>query len=378
MSALLPIFLIVLVDLLAMMMIVPLLPFYAQRFGASPVEIGLLASSFAVCQLVAAPLLGRLSDRVGRRPVLVLSQLGTCLGFVLMLFATKLWVLFLARVIDGVTAGNLPIAQAYIADATPPGARARAFGIIGVAFGLGLVLGPAASGLLASYDWNYPILCAAALSFLSMIVTWTVLPPETARSTEERAGALSTLTGYFKSRAVAPLLLQFFVFVFAFAYFAQGLGLFAQGRFTYGPTEIGYLMAYCGVLGIVIQGFLIGRLARRFGEARLARLGFLADAGGYLALGLATTPEGLVAACTLFSFGNSTLRPSLTSLISQRVRREDQGAVLGITGSLQSVGQIVAPPLGGLLIERGWLTGWGVVLAAIAGLGFFTASGKET
>jgi multidrug resistance protein len=383
-SPLVPIFLIVLVDMLAMMMIVPLLPFYAQHFDASAVAIGFLASSFAICQLVASPVLGKLSDRFGRRPVLIFSQAGTLLGLLLMAFANQLWILFAARIIDGITAGNLPLAQAAIADVTAPKDRARAFGIIGVAFGIGLILGPAVSGLLAAYDWVYPIYCAAGLSFLSIVTTWFLLPeapppagtPENAGESWLRRGVLGALSffGLFKRPALAFLLGQFFVFVFAFAYFAQGIGLFSQGRLTwagepFGPTEVGLTFAYCGVLGIVIQGRLIGRLVSWLGESRLVQVGFFCDVTGYAVLGFSSNLLIFLLACTLFSFGNSTLRPSLTSLVTQRAGRAEQGAVLGVMGSLQSIGQVVAPPLGGVLIDGELLTWWGLGLSLICVLG---------
>lgn len=352
--ALIPIFLIVLVDMLAMMMIVPLLPFYAERFGANPIEIGFLASSFAIFQLFASPFLGSLSDRIGRKPVLILSQAGTFLGFILMASASSLWMLFVARIVDGITAGNLPIAQACIADVTEPGDRARAFGIIGVAFGLGLVLGPAVSGLLAAKSLLYPVYAAAGLSALSMLVTFFLLPDVRAAGATERA----RVSDFFQRSTLAPLLFQFLLFVFVFAYFAQNLALFCQGRFGFGPTEVGYAFAYCGVLGVLIQGVLMGRLVRVFGESRLVKMAFLADILGYGLLGFSGSLPMLYLSCTLFSIGNSTLRPVLTSLITQRVSKNEQGAVLGLTGSLQSFGQVVAPPIGAIFIQQEMLTLW--------------------
>ena len=163
-SPLLPIFLIVVVDVLGLTSMLPLLPFYAEHFGASPVVVGLLISSYALCQLVAGPILGQISDRVGRKPVLTVSQLGTFAGFLVLAWAPSLWVVFLARIIDGLTAGNLSIAQAYIADVTAPKDRAKSFALIGIAFGIGFLIGPGASGYLTHhYGYRVPIFCAAAL-----------------------------------------------------------------------------------------------------------------------------------------------------------------------------------------------------------------------
>jgi MFS family permease len=186
-------------------------------------------------------------------------------------------------------------------------------------------------------------------------------------------GALS-LFGLFKRPALGLLLGQFFVFVFAFAYFAQGIGLFSQGRLTwagrpFGPTEVGLTFAYCGALGIVIQGGLIGRLVSWMGERRLVQVGFFCDVMGYAVLAFASNLLLFLLACTLFSCGNSALRPSLTSLVTQRAGRAEQGAVLGVLGSLQSIGQVVAPPLGGALIDAELLTWWGLGLSLICVLG---------
>ena len=366
-----PIFLVVLVDLLAMMMIVPLLPFYAQKFGASATEIGLLASSYAVCQLFASPLLGALSDRVGRKRVLLITQIAALIGFVVMGLAHSLKLLFVSRIIDGIAAGNLPLAQAAVVDLTPPDKRAKAFGIIGVAFGIGLVLGPAISGWLAAYNWSYPIYAGAFLACISIVSTWVLFPKGGVNPTHEVKTAISD-----GGKGLRTLLVQFFIFVLAFAYFAQGLPLVVQARFNFGPTEVGFLFAYCGVLGIVVQGILIGHLVKRWGEARLVVFGFILDVVGYFLLGYVTEIEGIIFASTLFSVGNSFLRPSLTSLISQSVPEHSQGKVLGLTGSLQSAAHIFAPPLGGLLIDAQRFLLWSIALASISGAGFFMNRGQ--
>ena len=175
-SPLLPIFLIVVVDILGFTIVLPLLPFYAERLGASPTVVGMLVAMYAVCQLVSGPILGQLSDRFGRRPVLLISQAGTLAGFVMMAFAGSLWLVFLARAIDGATAGNLSTAQAYISDVTKPEERARSFAIIGVAFGFGFLVGPGITASLAHYSYQAPLWAASALSLTSIVFTFFLLP----------------------------------------------------------------------------------------------------------------------------------------------------------------------------------------------------------
>src|ERR1700730_12987025 len=279
-SPLLPIFLVVLVDVLGLTILLPLLPFYAEHFGASPTVVGLLVSTYALCQLVAGPVLGQISDQVGRKPVLAVSQIGTLAGFLVLAFAPNLFFVFLARVIDGLTAGNLSIAQAYIADVTAPKERARAFAVIGIAFGIGFLVGPGASGYLSThYGYHVPILCAAALSLLSILGTSFLLsatPPrpeglQPASALQELEAPVApggkrlrifdwgTYVQYFRRPVLGGLLAEFFLFAFAFATFTAGFALFAERRFTwhgvpFGPKEVGYVFMYSGLLGILLQG----------------------------------------------------------------------------------------------------------------------------
>jgi MFS family permease len=386
---LLAIFLIVLVDVLGLTIILPLLPLYAERFDASPHTIGILYATFALCALVSGPILGQISDRTGRKPLLALSQLGTFAGFVLLAEARSLWMLFAARIIDGLTAGNLSLAQAYIADVTEPKNRAKSFALIGIAFGIGFFIGPAISGLLAHGDMRRPIYLAAGLSALSVAATLVLLPrSEPARAGDgagdgpagRRLGLLSwsRYGDYFRRPGLGSLLLQFFAFAFAFSTFTSGFALFAERRFVwnghpFGTREVGFVFAYAGFLGIVLQGGLIGRLVERFGEARLARAAFSASVVGYAALGFIASIPALVVTATVQTFGHGTVRPALTSLITQHAARDEQGVVLGLTQSLTSVAQILAPLLGGLLIGAGALTAWALVAGAASAVGLALA-----
>ena len=393
-SPLLAIFLIVAVDVLGLTIMIPLLPFYAEKMGASPTQVGWLIGIYAACQLFSGPLLGRLSDDMGRKPLLLVSQAGTFTGFLITAFAPSLWVLFMARAIDGCTAGNLSLAQAYISDVTRPEDRAKSFGIIGIAFGLGFLIGPAISGLLAKWDYRYPIFAAAALSATSILTTYLLLPPVTPGGIRSGAGAGSPGPGgkrlsliqwgaymeYFRQPALATKLWQFLCFTFGFAMFIAGMPLVLERRLTwagvpFGPSQVGYTWAFAGLLGICLQGPALGRLVKRFGERALNRAGFMGYVGGYALLAFCHSIPMLALATLVTSIGG-LVRPTLTSLITQATPREEQGVVLGLTQSLNSVALIIAPPLGGFLIERGWLTAWGLAASAIAVVGLMLAGGS--
>lgn len=381
--ALLPIFLIVVVDILGLTIILPLLPFYAEEFGASPRQIGWLIATYAACQLVSGPLLGQLADRMGRKPLLLVSQLGTLVGFFVLGRATSLWMVFVSRAIDGMTAGNLSLAQAYVSDVTARENRAKAFGVIGIAFGLGFLVGPAISGYLSQFGHRYPIYAAQGLSALSILATAGLLPRARPNPAEDGSGPggrrLALLSWgryaeYFARPELSSLLYQFFAFSFAFATFTSGFALFAERQLTwdgrpFGAKHVGYVFAYAGFLGIILQGGLIGRLVKRFGEPRLARAGFATMAVGYGLLGLVRRVPELLGCTTLASFGQGALRPALTAQVTQHSRRDEQGMVLGITQSLMSVAQIVAPPLTGFLIGHQLLWAWAIVAGAAAGIG---------
>jgi MFS transporter, DHA1 family, tetracycline resistance protein len=387
---LLSIFLIILVDIFGLALVIPLLAIYAEHFHATPLQATMLVTVYAGCQLISAPLLGQLSDRFGRKPLLVISQIGTCIGFIIMAKAPTLWVLYLARVIDGATAGNLSLAQAYIADTTKPEDRTRSFAIIGIAFGSGFLFGPFATAQLVPYGLNAPIWLAAAMSATSIVCTLTLLrggKPAPGRQPDDAVPGgrrpsvfdLKVYMGVFARPELKRLLLLFFLYVFSFSIFTSGFALFAERRFmwqghVFGPREVGYLFAYSGFLGIILQGGLMRRLVPRFGEARLAWLGFLSLMVSYAGLALVHDPKMLILTATVSAFGNGVSRPSLTGLVSRNARPGEQGLVLGVTSSLTSMAGIVAPVISGLIIDRGVLTLWPMMASLIALCGLLGSS----
>jgi MFS family permease len=385
---LLPIFLIVLVDVLGLSIVLPLLPVYAETFGASAQMAALLIPVYSACQAVAGPVLGTLSDRVGRRKVLLLSQVGTLIGFLCIAGAHSLWMIYLGRVLDGLTAGNLGVAQAYIADNTEPKNRARSLAFIGVAFGVGFTLGPAITVGLSRYGMSVPLYAAAALSLTSIVCTATLLPRDLPPDVRQRSSDLSGMPGgqrlglfswhrypaFFRRPVLGGVLVEFFLFQAAFYMFISGFALFAERRFSwhgqaFTPREIGWLYVYSGLLGIVIQGGLIGRLVKKLTEARVIRLGIVCLGLGYALLGYVEPVGPLLVAVAFSTFGSGVLRPCLTSIATQVIDRSEQGVVLGLTQTISSLASVVAGTVSGWLIERHLLAEWGWVAAAFCVLG---------
>jgi MFS transporter, DHA1 family, tetracycline resistance protein len=383
----LPIFLIVLVDVMGFTLVIPLLSIYAERFSATPLQATLLVSAYAACQLISAPLLGRVSDRWGRKPILVLSQLGTFVGFIVLARAHALWVLYAARILDGATAGNLTVAEAYIADNTLPENRVKAFGLIGIAFGIGLFVGPFVSGALVAFGLTVPIYAAAGLSLASILCTLVLLPTGRAvAKTEPKNPSTTRVTGPGRHILLRPALRgifgQWFCFMMSFWIFGSGFALFAERtlhwhRAPFGPREIGFVLAWNGLVGIVLQVGLIGRLVTRFGEHALVRTGFAMLFFGYLWLAHVDSVGPLVGVVAILSFANGLVRPGLMSLVTRKVGRREVGGVLGMNQSLLAMAQVVAPMVTGVLIGHVWLAAWARLASLAALVGLALAQGSR-
>jgi DHA1 family tetracycline resistance protein-like MFS transporter len=273
------VFLIVFIDLVGFGIVIPILPLYAEEYGPSPVVFGLLMASFSVMQFVFAPLLGRLSDRIGRRPVLLVSLVGSAVGYVLFGIAGSIGVLFASRIIDGISGGNISTAQAVIADITAPEDRAKGMGLIGAAFGLGFILGPAIGALLVNIAPWMPGAAAATASMIAFFLVLTKLP-ETLEAKDRKVPRrhplnLKNLTDAVAHPFVGFCLVMVFLTIFAFANFETTFAQFAKLRFRFTTSTIAWLFVYAGVLGAIVQGGLVGRLSKRFGESRLIVVGTL-------------------------------------------------------------------------------------------------------
>jgi len=367
-------FLVVFVDLLGFGMVIPAMPIYAERLGASEAATGWLSTGYSLMQFVFAPIWGRLSDRVGRRPVLLLSIAMTAVAFLLYGVAATFLVLLVSRLFAGAATANIAIAQAYVADVTTPEGRAKGMGMIGAAFGLGFVFGPAVGGVLTDYSLAAPGLAAAALSLLNLVGAWFLLPePAQHVAAARRRGRFEALFAELRKPGIRKLLVVFFLVTFAFSAMEATYAFLAQRRYGLDPKHVGYVFAYIGVIVVLVQGGLIGPLTRRFGEKRLLIAGSILQALALASLPFASGIPGLLAASAPLAFGSGLTSPSLSSLLSRFSRAEDQGGTLGIGQSASALGRIVGP-LSGTLSFSAWLAAPYLGGAALMGLGAAVAA----
>ena len=361
-SPLLVIFTTVFIDLVGFGIVIPVLPFYAEGtiFNATPRTVGLLFASYSVMQLIFSPVLGRLSDKHGRRPVLLLSLIGTGIGFLILGFATTLWMLFVGRILDGITGGNISTAQAYIADVTTPENRAKGMGLIGAAFGLGFIFGPAIGGILSRWGVHVPFLFAATLCFANALLLYFTLPETVTKDHPARVSAaggrgLSQLFNSLSQPRLGFVLSIYFLFVVAFSIMTTSFSLYTMFRFGYDAQHTGYLFAYVGLISVIIQGGLIGKLVKRFGELALVIVGALSFAASLFAVPFVGPNAGglfaLLIGGGVFSLGNSLATPALNSLASKSVGPAEQGTVLGVTQSVASLARAVGPSIAAVLIH---------------------------
>jgi len=346
------IFLTIFVNLVGFGIIVPLLPYYAETFGASPFVIGLLFAVFSLCQLLAAPALGDFSDRYGRRPVLIFSLAGTVISFVMLAVAHSVAMLFAARMIDGLSGGNISTARAYVADITEPKDRARAYGLIGAAFGLGFILGPALSGVLSHISYTAPIWAAAAVTLVATIMAIVWLP-ETVHRTHAGAGnPFRYLPSLWQRPAIRRVLAIDFLYWCSFAIFQTTFALFAARRFSFDVARTGYFFAGFGVLGAIIQGGLIRPLVRRTGDVATFRLGLVFGAIGLLATTMTHSVMAFALALVPLALGIGFGHPTMASLVSLASGADEQGRVQGAASAVESLGRTVGPVWGNSTLQR--------------------------
>ena len=356
------IFVTVFIDLIGFGMVIPILPFYAETepFNASPLEIGFLFAIYSLMQFFFAPILGRLSDQYGRRPILFISILGSAVGYFVIGFANTLLLVFVGRIIGGITGANISTAQAYIADVTTRENRAKGMGLFGATFGLGFILGPAIAGILSKYGVHVPFYVAAVLSLTNAVALYFVLPEsltaENRKKHEKGSSRIATIVAALKERAFGSINLVYFLLVTAFSIMTYAFVLFTAYRFGYTAEQNGYIFAYVGVMSVIGQGLLFGILVRRFGELQLTTAGCLLMSLSLFAIPFIGPYAGGLAAlllcCTALSFGNAMASPALTSLVSKITLESEQGSRLGIMQSGASLARAVGPVVGGVLLNN--------------------------
>jgi MFS transporter, DHA1 family, tetracycline resistance protein len=350
-------FLIVLFDLVGFGFVIPLLPFYGLHFGGTAAEVTWLMACYSLAQLFFSPLLGRLSDRLGRRPVLLVSLAFSIAAYIWLGLADALWMLFAARLLAGAGAGNIAAAQAYITDVTSPEARAKGMGMIGAAFGLGFTIGPWIGGQLAGSDPTTaalarPAFAAAGMSALAFVLVLALLkeslPPE-ARHASAGPGRWQLARQVLARPTLRKLLVLFFATISAFAAMETTFALWANDAFNWGPQQVGYIFLFVGLVLVVVQGLLIGPLSRRFGEARLVLAGAALIAAGLAGTPFALSLPRLLVVTALLALGMGLLNPSMNSLISRQAGSDERGGVMGVSQSAGSLARIVGPLIAGPL-----------------------------
>ena len=350
------IFVTVFIDLLGFGIVIPLLPLYAERFGASPTVIGWLLASYLIAQAIAAPLLGKLSDRIGRRPVLIASLAGSAISFTLLGLAQTLPWLFVARVLAGLAGGSVSAAKSYIADVTTPENRAKGMGFLGAGIALGYVFGPALGGVLTHWHATLPYFVAGATSLLNCFSALLFLPAPprtTPHATDEDLSALAHAGRLLVRPGLRSYLGMVFLITLSFSLFTGTFALLAQHRFDYTPAKIGALLSFVGLMATLVQGGLIGPLVKRFRELPLATAGAAMFAAGLALVPMAHGLTLMLVALFLIGFGNSLNMPTLLALVSRAAPAREQGRVLGVQQSLESVARIIGLVLGGWLFARG-------------------------
>jgi MFS transporter, DHA1 family, tetracycline resistance protein len=369
-KTLLSILLVVFIDLLGFSLILPLLPYFAKTFHASDTEIGLLVAIYAAAQLIGAPILGRLSDRYGRRPVLLISIAGNLVGYILLGLAQSMFMLFAARLLAGITAANISVAQAYISDITDEKNRSKGLGMIGAAFGLGFIIGPATGGALSTLGYSVPAFLSAGLGAINLLLVWLWLPESLS---VERRVLISTLPAKatlspkglwaaLQRPVTGPLLHTRFFYGLAFSIFQTIFSLYALTRFGVDAQRTGFILAYVGVLSVITQGFLVGRLTARFSDAQLIFAASIIMAISLLGWAAAPSIVTLLLVLAPTSFSAGILNTVINSAISKSVPPIEVGGMLGFAASLESATRVIAPTIGGIMLDQ-----IGAKLGAFAG-----------
>ncbi len=352
-------------NFLGFTIIIPVIPFLIEKYvdpSSLGLYVGLIMSAYAFCQFFAAPVLGALSDRFGRRPILLLSLFGSVIGYIVFGLGGALWVLFLGRIIDGLTGGNISTMFAYVADIAKPQERGKFYGILGAAGGFGFMLGPVIGGIAATFSLTMPLYVAAAVTFANMCWGYFVLPESLAKESRtptfewKHLNPFAPFSHIFTSMTLRILFTASFLFYFAGTAFQSNISVFLKQILHFGPTDIGIILFVVGVMDIFTQGFLTAKLLPRFGEKNLAFVGLLVNAIGFVMIAMVAffpSVALIYTAIIIFNLGDGLFQPSLNSLISNAAVPGTQGRVQGASQGMQSVARVLGPLLGAWLFLYG-------------------------
>jgi predicted MFS family arabinose efflux permease len=368
----------VLVDGVGFGIVIPVLPFYATDFGATAFQVTMLFAAYSAMQMVATPVWGRVSDRRGRRPLLIAGLFASAVSHLIYGLAGSLWLLFVSRIAAGAAGGTVSVAHAYVADTTTQEDRAHYMGLVGAAAGLGFMAGPAIGGFGTRWGLAMPGFVAAALAALNGIAAFFLLPesrsPEDAKRSSN--GSAATLGGWFDTMTRFPISLMMVVYFLAISSFSgmtSLLALFLEDRFAVDPQDVGLLFTLAGGATVVVRGVLLGRLVRRIGEKRVARVGALALCASLAMLPLLPGPWWAAGAIVLWAIGAGTLFPTLATLVSFAADRDSQGAVLGGSQVVGGLGRVTGPLWYGLLFQSLHVDSPFVVGAVLVGISWVLA-----
>ena len=363
-------------DLVGFGIVVPILGRYAERFGASGLEVGLLFASFSLAQLVFAPLLGRLSDRIGRKPVIMISLLGTAVGSFVTGAAGALWVLFLGRILDGASGASVAVAQGAVTDLAPPSERPRLLGLLGAAFGVGFVVGPALGGLASLGGEHIPFFVAGTVALINAIVAWRRLP-ET-RPADVRQAARDAAKSDTKAKVrLWGLAVAGFSAIVAFSGFEATFSLLAGDRFRLTEGGIAAIFVGVGVVLVAVQGGLIRPINAKLGTQRSLQVGLVLNSTGLIVLSAAENWTLLIVALALLTVGQGLVTPNLSSLVSGRVPDHRRGEALGFQQGVNALGRVAGPAIAGVLYDHVSIGSPYLVGGALCGVALAVISSKK-
>ncbi|MFN2393635.1 MAG: MFS transporter [Pyrinomonadaceae bacterium] len=356
------IFITVFIDLVGFGIVIPALPYYVEgeAFQATPFDIGLLFGSYSLMQFIFSPILGGLSDKIGRRPILFFSLLGSAVGYLFIGFAWALWMVFAGRIISGITGGNISTAQAYIADVTTRENRAKGMGFFGAIFGLGFIFGPAIGGILSRFGIHVPFVFAAVLSFVNAVLLYLILPETVKKNSfekiEQRKNRFVQLFESLHDARFGTLTAIYFFLVVAFSIMTYAFVLYTIFRFGYSAEQNGYIFAFIGALAVIFQGVLFSKLVHKFGENPLMIIGCVMMTASLFAIPFVSPDfgglQGLLLVVALLSIGNAMAAPALSSLASKVAGDNEQGKALGTLQSGASLARAIGPAVGGVLLNN--------------------------